>query len=75
MCFYSWSDNSSDISKLQKDLSLQPSIIQTTEFNAEEVCNELWNLSCNKACGPDLLPAGLLKVGTEFIAPSLTHLF
>ena len=68
-------DDGSDISTLQKDLSFQPSIIQTIEFNVEEVCNELRNLSCGKACGPDLLPARLLRVGAELIAPSLTHLF
>ena len=67
-------DDCSDISTLQKDLSFQPSIIQTIEFNVEEVCNELQNLSCGKACGPDLLPARLLRVGAELIAPSLTHL-
>ena len=68
-------DDGSDISTLQKDLSFQPSIIQSIEFNVEEVCNELRNLSCNKACGPVLLPAYLLRVGAELIAPSLTHLF
>ena len=35
-----------DGSALQKDLSFQPCIIQTIEFNVEEVCNELRNLSC-----------------------------
>ena len=33
------------------------------------------DLNCHKACGPDLLPSCLLKLGTEFIAPSLAHLF
>ena len=28
-----------------------------------------------KACVPDLLSSCLLKLGAEFIAPSLTHLF
>ena len=33
------------------------------------------NLNNNKACGPDLIPARLLKLGAEFIVPSLTQLF
>ena len=40
----------------------------------EEVCNELQNLNCSKACGPDLLPARLLRMSAEFIAPSLARL-
>ena len=60
---------------LQKSLPFHPSIIHTIEFNVEEIYNELQSLNCNKACGPDLLPPRLLKLGTEFIAPSLTHLF
>ena len=68
-------DDGSDISKLRKDLSFQPSIIQSIEFDVEEVCNELQNLNCNKACGPDLLPARLLKMSAEFIAPSLAQIF
>ena len=33
------------------------------------------NLHCDKACGPGLLPSRLLKLGAEFIAPSLAQLF
>ena len=33
------------------------------------------DLNCHKACGLDLLPSCLLKLGAKFIAPSLTHLF
>ena len=33
------------------------------------------NLNCNKACGPDLLSARLLKMSDEFIAPSLAQIF
>ena len=64
-----------DIFTLQKALIFCPSAIQIVEFNVEEVCNELHNLNCYKTCGPDLLPSCLLKLGAEFIAPSLTHLF
>ena len=68
-------DDGSDISKLRKDLSFQSSIIQSVEFDVEEVCNELQNLNCSKACGPDLLPARLLRMSAEFIAPSLAQIF
>ena len=70
-------DDGSDFSTLQKSLiiSFCPSIIKSIEFNVEEVCTELVNLDPSKACGPDLIPACLLKLGAEFIAPSLTWLF
>ena len=68
-------DDGSDVPVLRRSLSFHPSIIQSIEFNAEEVYNELRTLNCGKACGPDLLPSRLLKLGAEFIAPSLTHLF
>ena len=68
-------DDGSDTSMLRKSLPFHPSIIHTIEFNVEEIYNELRSLNCNKACGPDLLPSRLLKLGAEFIAPSLTHLF
>ena len=32
---------------------------------------ELESLNPSKACGPDLIHASLLKLGAEFIAPSL----
>ena len=60
---------------MRKDLPFQPSIIRFIKFDVEEVYNELQNLNCNKACGPDLLPARLLKMTAEFIAPSLAQIF
>ena len=66
-------DDGSDISTLQKSLIFYPSIIQTIEFNVEEVCNELHSLNCHKACGPDLLPSCLLKLGAEYC--SITNTF
>ena len=68
-------DDGSDVSTLQESLSYCPSIIQSIEFSVDEVCTELENLNPNKACDPDLIPARLLKLGAEFIAPSLTQLF
>ena len=37
--------------------------------------NLLHSLSVDKACGPDLIPARLLKEGAENICVSLSHLF
>jgi len=53
-------------------LSIHPSIIH---FTAKDVYEELISLQCDKACGPDLLPSRLLKLGAEFITPSLAQLF
>ena len=55
-------DDGSDVSVLRRSLSFHPSIIQSIEFNVEEVYNELRTLNCGKACGPDLLPSCLLKL-------------
>ena len=68
-------DDGSEISTLRNSLSFCLSIIQLIEFNVEEVYNELKSLNCSKACGPDLIPARLLKLSAEFIAPSLIQLF
>ena len=68
-------DDGSDLSTLRESLSFCPSIIQSIKFNVEEVRTELESLNPSKACGPDLIPARLLKLGAEFIAPSLTKLF
>ena len=68
-------DVGSDSSTLRESLSFCPSIVKSIEFHVEEVRTELVNLDPSKACGPDLIPARLLKLGAEFIAPSLTRLF
>ena len=68
-------DDGSDVSKLKESLSIHPSIIDSIKFTTEDVNEELTNLHCDKACGPDLLPSRLLKLGAEFIAPSLAQLF
>ena len=68
-------DDGSDVSVLKESLSIQPSIIDSIKFTAEDVYEELINLHCDKACGPDLLLSRLLKLGVEFIAPLLALLF
>jgi len=68
-------DDGSDIPTLRESLFIHPSIIDSIHFTAKDVYEELISLQCDKACGPDLLPSRLLKLGTEFIAPSLAQLF
>ena len=68
-------DDGSDIAMLRESLSIHTSIIESINFTAKDVYKELISLQCDKACGPDLLPSRLLKLGAEFIAPSLAQLF
>ena len=68
-------DDGSDIPGLRESLSIHPSIIDSIQFTAKDVFEELISLQYDKACGPDLLPARLLKLGAEFLAPSLAQLF
>ena len=51
----------SDIDSLQEHLIFNDSIISVIEFTASVVCEYLSKLDTTKACGPDLLPAFLLK--------------
>ena len=68
-------DDGSDVPMLKETLTFNSSIIDSIRFTIEDVYDELINLKCDKACGPDLLPSRLLKLGAEFIAPSLAQLF
>ena len=43
--------------------------------SASEVCGLLRVLDSNKACGPDLLPARLLKEGADEISYSISKVF
>ena len=52
-----------------------PDLIDSVHFTPQAVFNLLNSLSVDKACGPDLIPAKLLKEGAESICVSLSHLF
>ena len=52
-----------------------PDLIDSIQFIPQAVFNILHSLSVNKACGPDLIPANLLKEGAESICMPLSHLF
>ena len=64
-----------NIPGLRESLSIHPSIIDSIQFTTKDVFEELISLQCDKACGPDLLPVRLLKLGAEFLEPSLAQLF
>ena len=49
--------------------------ISQIELSVEEVRNYLNGLDTSKACGPDGIPARLLKQCSEQIAPSLCAIF
>ena len=50
-------------------------LIDSIHFTPQAVFNLLHSLSVDKACGPDLISARLLKEGAESICVSLSHLF
>ena len=64
-----------DNDSLQEHLIFNDSIISMIEFSASVVCEYLSNLDTTKACGPDLLPAFLLKHCAETISAPLAYLF
>ena len=51
------------------------SIISSVDFLPSTVCNYLCNLDVSKACGPDVIPAFLLKSNVEVIVSPLCYLF
>jgi len=52
-----------------------PDLIDSIQFTPKAVFNILHSLSVDKACGPDLIPAKLLKEGAESICVPLSYLF
>ena len=53
----------------------QSSIISTVDFSPPIVCIYLQSFDASKACGPDLIPAFLLKHSADIISYPLAHLF
>ena len=56
-------------------LKHQSSIISSVDFSPTIVCDYLHTLDVSKACGPDLIPAFLLKCCAEVISSPLSYLF
>lgn len=64
-----------DLSSLRSSLQLQPPLIDSITFTADNVFHEHTNLQCDKACGPDSIPTILLQKRAEYISASLSKLF
>ena len=60
---------------LRSSSTEHPLLIDSVEVLVSEVCDLLRDLDSRKACGPDLLPARLLKEGAEKISSSLCKIF
>ena len=68
-------DDCTDLSSLRQSIHFYPKLIDTIKFTPENVYEELVNLQRDKACGPDSIPAYLLKVGADFICLPLSRIF
>ena len=51
----------SNFDSSNQSLAHQSPVISTVEFSPSIVCNYLASLDVSKACGPDLIPAFLLR--------------
>ena len=56
-------------------VNILPALLSQIEVTVDEVMERLSELDTTKACGPDKIPARLLKECSEQIAPSLYSLF
>ena len=65
----------SNLEDLRSSSTEHPLLIDSVEVLVSEVCDLLRDLDSRKACGPDLLPARLLKEGAEEISSSLCKIF
>ena len=68
-------DDCTDLSSLCQSIRFYPKLIDTIKFTPENVYEELVNLRCDKACGPDSILAYLLKVCADFICLPLSRIF
>ena len=60
---------------VKSSTAMGPDLIDSVHFTPQAVYDLLHSLCVDKACGPDLIPARLLKEGAESICVSLSHLF
>ena len=69
------SEDCTNLPSLRESIHFYPKLIDTIKFTPENVYEELVNLQRDKACGPDSIPAHLLKVGADFICSPLSRVF
>ena len=68
-------EDMSSFDVLEKSTVYHSPIISTVEFSPSDVCVYLQSLDVSKACGPDLIPAFLLKHSADVICHPLSYLF
>ena len=68
-------EDTSSLSDLRSTVVWGSDLINTVDFTPNVVLKVLTSLNVSKACGPDLIPARLLKEGATSICASLAHLF
>ena len=69
------SEDKSTLSDLRSSVVQGSDLISTVTFTPNVVLDVLASLNISKACGPDSIPARLLKEGASSICTSLAHLF
>ena len=67
--------DNTNLSSLHESIHFNPKLIHTIRFTPENVYRELANLKSDKACGPDCIPAQLLKAGADIICSPLSKIF
>ena len=68
-------ENLSNFDSLNQSLKHQSTVISTVDFSPSIVCSYLDSLDVSKACGPDLIPAFLLRCCAEEISFPLSYLY
>ena len=69
------SEDTASLSDLRSTIAWGSDLITSIDFTSNDVLDILTLLNVSKACGPDLIPARLLKEGASSICASLAHLF
>ena len=68
-------EDMSSFDTLKDSTDFHSPIISTVDFSPSIVCTCLQSLDVSKACGPELIPAFLLKHSADIISYPLTYLF
>ena len=68
-------EDKSSITSLHDSVYFHPKLIDNITFTPANVYEELVNLQRDKACGPDCIPAHLLKEAADFICSPLSRIF
>ena len=69
------SEDTASLPDLQSTIVRGSDILTSIDFTSNDVFDVLTSLNVSKTCGPDFIPARLLKEGAGSICASLAHLF